>query len=160
MYYVNMVIIINMMKNKLKKIGRISRRLSYGIVFVFMIVSSCTSNKEFRIQEMTSLYAKLHLNKNEKFIFGGIEEDKERSIDGLSYKYVETSYYIINQQSDTLCKELYLLMSLDYDTVYDVTEYKNSKCWNSDESDFVEKHGGLGELIIDMINELKKNYDR
>ena len=68
--------------------------------------------------------------------------------------------YIINQQSDTLCKELYLLMSLDYDTVYDVTEYKNSKCWNSDESDFVEKHGDLGELIIDMINELKKNYDR
>ena len=86
-----MVIIINMMKNKLKKIGRISRRLSYSIVFVFMIVSSCTSNKVFRIQEMTNLYAKLHLNKNEKFIFGGIEEDKERSIDGLSYKYVETS---------------------------------------------------------------------
>ena len=46
-------------------------------------------------------------------------------------------------------------MSLDYDTVYDVTEYKNSKYWNSYESDFVEKHGELGELIIDMINELK-----
>ena len=73
----------------------------------------------------------------------------------ISYKYVETFYYIINQQSDTLCKELYLLMSLDYDTVYDVTEYKNSKYWNSYESDFVEKHGELGELIIDMINELK-----